>query len=31
VTGETMEWHAPLPEDMQQLLRQIREASHEPA
>jgi len=26
VSGETMEWHIPLPEDMTQLLRQIREA-----
>jgi 23S rRNA pseudouridine1911/1915/1917 synthase len=26
VSGETMEWHVPLPEDMTQLLRQIREA-----
>jgi 23S rRNA pseudouridine1911/1915/1917 synthase len=24
VTGEMMEWHVPLPEDMQQLLRQIK-------
>jgi 23S rRNA pseudouridine1911/1915/1917 synthase len=31
VTGGEMEWHAPLPEDMQQLLRQIREAVDEPA
>ena len=26
VSGDLMEWHAPLPEDMRQLLRQIREA-----
>jgi 23S rRNA pseudouridine1911/1915/1917 synthase len=26
VSGETMEWHAPLPQDMQQLLLQIRAA-----
>ncbi|HEY0665276.1 MAG TPA: 23S rRNA pseudouridine(1911/1915/1917) synthase RluD [Gallionella sp.] len=25
VTGELMEWHAPLPEDMQRLLQRIRE------
>ena len=25
VSGEMMEWHAPMPQDMQQLLRQIRE------
>jgi 23S rRNA pseudouridine1911/1915/1917 synthase len=31
VTGEWMEWQAPLPEDMAQLLVQIRRASHEPA
>jgi 23S rRNA pseudouridine1911/1915/1917 synthase len=24
-SGETMEWHAPLPQDMLQLLQQIRE------
>jgi 23S rRNA pseudouridine1911/1915/1917 synthase len=30
-TGEWMEWQAPLPEDMGQLLVQIRSASHEPA
>ncbi len=29
-TGEMMEWHAPLPEDMQQLLRQIRDVLNEP-
>ncbi|MCR4303771.1 MAG: 23S rRNA pseudouridine(1911/1915/1917) synthase RluD [Gallionella sp.] len=26
VSGEMMEWHAPLPQDMQQLLQQIRKA-----
>jgi len=26
VSGDTMEWHAPLPQDMQLLLQQIREA-----
>lgn len=26
VSGEMMEWHAPLPEDMRQLLKQIRDA-----
>jgi 23S rRNA pseudouridine1911/1915/1917 synthase len=31
VTGETMEWHAPLPPDMQQLLQQIKEIVNEPA
>ena len=31
VTGEWLEWQAPLPEDMAQLLAQIRSASHEPA
>jgi 23S rRNA pseudouridine1911/1915/1917 synthase len=30
VTGETMEWHAAMPDDMQQLLQQIREACNEP-
>jgi len=30
-SGERMEWHAPLPQDMQQLLKQIREAVNEPA
>jgi 23S rRNA pseudouridine1911/1915/1917 synthase len=30
-TGEWMEWQAPLPNDMAQLLAQIRSASHEPA
>jgi 23S rRNA pseudouridine1911/1915/1917 synthase len=29
VSGATMEWQAPLPPDMQELLRQIREVSHE--
>lgn len=28
VTGEWMEWQAPLPDDMQQLLQQIREGAH---
>jgi 23S rRNA pseudouridine1911/1915/1917 synthase len=31
VSGETVEWHAPLPDDMVALLRQIREAVHAPA
>ena len=31
VTGEWMEWLAPLPDDMAQLLVQIRNTSHEPA
>ncbi|MBI4938214.1 MAG: 23S rRNA pseudouridine(1911/1915/1917) synthase RluD [Nitrosomonadales bacterium] len=31
VTGERMEWRAPLPEDMAQLLEEIRSASHESA
>ena len=31
VTGEWLEWQAPLPDDMAQLLAQIRIASHEPA
>ncbi|MBI3902163.1 MAG: 23S rRNA pseudouridine(1911/1915/1917) synthase RluD [Nitrosomonadales bacterium] len=31
VSGVWMEWHAPLPDDMAQLLRHIREAAHEPA
>jgi len=26
VSGERMEWHVPLPQDMQQLLQQIRKA-----
>ena len=30
-TGEWLEWQAPLPDDMAQLLAQIRIASHEPA
>ncbi|MDO8465781.1 MAG: 23S rRNA pseudouridine(1911/1915/1917) synthase RluD [Gallionella sp.] len=30
-SGETMEWHAPLPQDMQLLLTQIRDAVNEPA
>jgi 23S rRNA pseudouridine1911/1915/1917 synthase len=30
-SGETMEWHAPLPQDMQQLLHRMRNAIHEPA
>lgn len=29
VTGEWMEWQAPLPDDMQRLLQQIRSAAHE--
>jgi len=29
VSGESMEWHAPLPEDMQQLLQQIRAMMNE--
>jgi 23S rRNA pseudouridine1911/1915/1917 synthase len=31
VSGERMEWHAPLPHDMQQLLRQIKAIVNEPA
>jgi len=31
VSGEMMEWHAPLPQDIQLLLQQIHDASHEPA
>ena len=31
VSGEMMEWQAPLPEDMQQLLKQIKAAVNEPA
>jgi 23S rRNA pseudouridine1911/1915/1917 synthase len=31
VSGEMMEWHAPLPQDMQQLLKQIKEAVNEAA
>jgi 23S rRNA pseudouridine1911/1915/1917 synthase len=31
VSGEWVEWHAPLPEDFIQLLQQIREANHESA
>lgn len=31
VSGETMEWHVPLPQDMQQLLQQIRSAVRESA
>jgi 23S rRNA pseudouridine1911/1915/1917 synthase len=30
-SGKWMEWHAPLPQDMQQLLANIRNAAHEPA
>ena len=30
-SGEVMEWHAPLPQDMAQLLQQIRKAINEPA
>jgi 23S rRNA pseudouridine1911/1915/1917 synthase len=29
VTGETTEWQAPIPQDMKELLRKIREVSHE--
>jgi 23S rRNA pseudouridine1911/1915/1917 synthase len=31
VSGEWMEWQAPLPQDMQQLLQQVEDAAHEPA
>ena len=31
VTGEWLEWQAPLPQDMAQLLSGIRQATHEPA
>jgi 23S rRNA pseudouridine1911/1915/1917 synthase len=31
VSGERMEWHAPLPHDLQQLLQQIRIIVNEPA
>ncbi len=31
VTGEVMEWHAPLPQDMVQLLQQIKAIVNEPA
>ncbi len=31
VSGELVEWHAPLPEDFERLLQQIREANHESA
>lgn len=31
VTGQIMEWHAPLPQDMMQLLRQLREVNHDSA
>ena len=30
-SGEWVEWQAPLPQDMQQLLQQVRSAAHEPA
>ncbi len=30
VTDERMEWHVPMPEDMQQLLKQIKTALNEP-
>ncbi|HET7832730.1 MAG TPA: 23S rRNA pseudouridine(1911/1915/1917) synthase RluD [Gallionella sp.] len=30
-TGVLMEWHAPLPQDMMQLLRQLREVNHDSA
>ncbi|MDZ4202614.1 MAG: 23S rRNA pseudouridine(1911/1915/1917) synthase RluD [Gallionella sp.] len=31
LSGERMEWHAPLPEDFAQLLQQLRESEHEEA
>jgi len=31
VSGEAMEWHAPLPQDMMELLQQLREVSCDPA
>jgi len=31
VSGEMMEWHAPLPQDMVQLLQQIKAIANEPA
>jgi 23S rRNA pseudouridine1911/1915/1917 synthase len=31
VSGDRMEWHAPLPQDMQQLLQQIKAVVNEPA
>jgi 23S rRNA pseudouridine1911/1915/1917 synthase len=31
VSGEKMEWHAPLPQDMVQLLQQIKVIVNEPA
>jgi 23S rRNA pseudouridine1911/1915/1917 synthase len=31
VSGERVEWHAPLPQDFEQLLQRIREAQHESA
>jgi 23S rRNA pseudouridine1911/1915/1917 synthase len=31
VSGELVEWHAPLPEDFERLLQRIREANHESA
>ena len=30
-SGEWMEWQAPMPQDMQQLLAQVRKAVHESA
>jgi 23S rRNA pseudouridine1911/1915/1917 synthase len=30
VTGEMMEWHVPMPDDMLQLLKNIRSALDEP-
>jgi 23S rRNA pseudouridine1911/1915/1917 synthase len=31
VSGERMEWHAPLPQDMVRLLQQIKAIVNEPA
>jgi len=31
VSGKWVEWQVPLPQDMQQLLQQVRSALHEPA
>lgn len=31
ISGERVEWHAPLPQDFEQLLQRIREAQHESA
>ncbi len=30
ISGERMEWHEPMPDDMQQLIQQIRDALHVP-